>query len=114
MPRPEHDCEAWPLIEGLVKLDEMKKMMPYITTGGSVFRGMVVGYYDGGGPAARIEAVLDATVMPSRVVLWREMTQLGRGYSLEDLGAEGDSTASENNDQTSSTPAGSADGSAKP
>lgn len=99
VPRPEHDCEAWPLVEGIVPLETMKQMMPYITTGGSVYRTMVVGFFDGGGPAARVEAVIDATVSPPRVLLWREMTQLGRGYSLEDLGAESGAATGQNSDQ---------------
>jgi type II secretory pathway component PulK len=80
--------ETWLLTQGIVKLDVMKKLMPYVCAGGSVFRGQVIGYYDKGGPAARIEVVIDATTKPPRIVFWRDLTHLGRGYPLETLGVE--------------------------
>jgi hypothetical protein len=48
----------------------------------------VVGYYQGSGIASRAEVVLDATGETPRVVLWRDMSHLGRGYSLETLGVD--------------------------
>jgi DNA uptake protein ComE-like DNA-binding protein len=93
-PTVEQQNEAWPYTEGLMDLATLRSMLPYITTAGSVFRGTVVGYFDGGGPAARVEVVLDATVRPARVLFWREVSQLGRGYSLSDLGAQAASAAS--------------------
>ena len=80
--------ETWILAEGIVTLDEMKAMMPYVCAGGSVFRAQVIGYFDGGGPSARLEVVLDATNQPPSVVFWRDMSNLGRGYQLEVLGIE--------------------------
>jgi hypothetical protein len=107
----EQQYETWPYTQGLVDLATMKKMLPYVTTGGSVFRGTVVGYFDGGGPAARVEVVLDATVVPPRVLFWREVSQLGRGYSLADLGAEsgvaGTSSAPSANNAGTPGPGGS-------
>ena len=83
---PEHSVETWPLTEGIVTLEQMKALMPYVTCGGNVFRGQVVGFFDGGGPAARIEVIIDATAQPPRVLFWREISHLGRGFSLDDLG----------------------------
>ena len=37
---------------------------------------------DGGGPVARIEAVIDATQNPPQPLFYRDLTDLGRGYSL--------------------------------
>jgi len=105
-PAAEQLYETWPYTQGLVDLETMKKMLPYVTTGGSVFRGTVVGYFDGGGPAVRVEVVLDATVVPPRVLFWREISQLGRGYSMADLGAESGVAGSPSTDN-----AGSADAS---
>ena len=85
---PSQLYETWVLTEGIVTLEEMKQMMPHICTGGSVFRAQIVGYFDDGGPSARIEVVLDATNQPPSVVFWRDMTNLGRGYPLEVLGTE--------------------------
>jgi len=79
---------TWLLCEGLVTLDQMKVLMPMVTGGGSVYRAQVVGYFDEGGPAARIEVVLDATQSPARVVFWRDLSHLGPGYPPETLGVE--------------------------
>lgn len=80
--------ETWLYSEGIVTLAEMKALMPFVTGGGHVFRGQFVGYFDGGGPSARFEAILDATVQPARILFWRNMSHLGRGYPLETLGIE--------------------------
>jgi hypothetical protein len=78
---------TWLLTEGLVPLDEMKQMLPHICTGGDVFRAQVVGSFDAGGPAARVEAVFDTSGGSPRLLFWRDISHLGRGWPLEDLGA---------------------------
>jgi hypothetical protein len=78
--------ETWLLTQGLVTLDEMKALMPFVCAGGSVYRAQVIGYYDDGRAASRLEVVLDATQQPARVLLWRDISHLGRGYALETLG----------------------------
>ena len=60
--------------------------MPFVCAGGSVYRAQVIGYYDDGRAASRLEVVLDATQQPARVLLWRDISHLGRGYALETLG----------------------------
>ncbi|NLX95641.1 MAG: general secretion pathway protein GspK [Rhodopirellula sp.] len=79
---------TWLLTEGIVDLETMKKLLPYVTGRGSVYRAQVIGFFDRDGPSARIEAVFDATQRPARIVFWNELTLLGRGYPLESLGAE--------------------------
>lgn len=78
--------ETWLLTEGLVTLAEMQMLMPFVCAGGSVYRAQVIGYYDDGRAASRLEVVLDATQQPARVLLWRDISHLGRGYALETLG----------------------------
>jgi len=85
---PGRRHETWILQEAIVTLDEMKALMPYVSAGGSVFRGQIVGYFDQQGPAARVEFVTDATAAPPRLLFYREMSHLGRGYPLETLGIE--------------------------
>ena len=80
--------ETWILAEGIVTLDEMKALMPFVTGGGSVYRAQVIGYFDRGGPAVRIEALLDGTTVPARIRLYRDLSHLGRGYPLETLGID--------------------------
>ena len=78
--------ETWLLTEGLVTLDEMRTLMPFVCARGSVYRAQVIGYYDDGKAASRLEVVLDATQQPAGVLLWRDISHLGRGYALETLG----------------------------
>jgi DNA uptake protein ComE-like DNA-binding protein len=87
--------ETWILTQGIVTLEEMRSLTPMICGGGDVYRMQVVGYYDDGGASARLEVVLDATQLPPRVLLWRDISHLGRGHALETLGAALGSTAME-------------------
>jgi hypothetical protein len=52
-----------------------------------VYRAQVVGYYQDGEASARAEVIVDATGDIPRVVFWRDISHLGRGYSVETLGA---------------------------
>jgi DNA uptake protein ComE-like DNA-binding protein len=80
--------EAWILTEGIVDLEQMRSLLPFICAGGEVFRAQIVGYFQGGGPAARAEVVFDATAETPRVLFWRDISHLGRGYALETLGVD--------------------------
>ncbi len=85
---PSQNYETWIYTNGIVKLAQMKSLMPYVTAGGSVYKAQIVGYFDGGGPAARSEAIIDAsdtTTGAARIVFWRDMTHLGRGFPLDTL-----------------------------
>jgi hypothetical protein len=83
---PSRRYETWLLAEGIVTLAEMKVLMPFICGGGNAYRAQVVGYFQGGQAASRAEVVFDATSPLPRIVLWRDLTHLGRGYSIETLG----------------------------
>jgi DNA uptake protein ComE-like DNA-binding protein len=84
--RPEQVYETWLLSDGIVELDEMKKLMAMVTTGGSVYRAQVVGFFDAEGPANRLEVVIDATQASPIVRRRWELKELGPGYSREVLG----------------------------
>jgi len=86
--KPNRRHETWLLAEGAVTLSEMKLLQPFICSGGHVYRSQVVGYFQNGEGAARAEAIFDATGALPRVVLWRDMSHLGRGYALETLGID--------------------------
>lgn len=85
---PNRRFETWLLAEGIVSLQEMQLLMPFMTAGGDVYRTQVVGYYEGGGASARTEVVFDATDTDPRVLFWRDLSHLGRGFALETLGIE--------------------------
>lgn len=77
----------WLLTEGLVSLEQMKALLPYVTGGGDVYRAQIVGYFDEPAPATRVEVVLDATGPIPRQVYWKNLRDLGLGYSRQQLGA---------------------------
>ncbi|MEK6236695.1 MAG: general secretion pathway protein GspK, partial [Planctomycetales bacterium] len=80
--------ETWLVGEAIVTLDEMKQLMPFVTAGGSAYRAQIVGYFEQGGPSARIEVIVDATAEAPSVLLWRNLSHLGRGWAVETLGVE--------------------------
>ncbi|MFM8252788.1 MAG: general secretion pathway protein GspK [Planctomycetota bacterium] len=86
--KPNQRFETWLLTEGIVTLDEMKSLSPFVCAGGDVYRGRIVGYFQGGQAASRAEVVFDAAQSPPRIILWRNVSHLGRGYPLETLGVD--------------------------
>ena len=86
--RPNRRHETWLMIEGVVTLNEMRALVPFITGGGDVYRTQTVGYFEGGHASARAEVIIDATSPLPSVVSWRDISHLGRGYALETLGVE--------------------------
>ncbi|MCA9086216.1 MAG: general secretion pathway protein GspK [Planctomycetaceae bacterium] len=82
---------AWILAEGLVDLQTLRDLGPYITTGGDVYRFQAVGHFDAGGPTTRLEAIVDASEYPPVVKLVRDLTTLGRGFHPQFLKSTTDS-----------------------
>lgn len=78
--------ETWLLTQGIVTLEQMKTLSPFVCGGGDVYRAQVVGYFEDGSAFSRQEVVLDATQPQPKVMLWRDLTELGRGHPLEVLG----------------------------
>ncbi|MDB5339772.1 MAG: Type secretory pathway component PulK-like protein, partial [Planctomycetaceae bacterium] len=85
-PLPDTDGKRsntlWLYAESIVDLPTLRKLNPYLTGRGDVFRLQVMGHFDGGGPVARVEAVIDATQNPPQAIFFRDLTDLGRGYTL--------------------------------
>ena len=75
-------------MDGFVDLPTMKQLMPYITTGGSVFRAQVIGKFDKEGPTARIEAVIDATNHPAQILFWKDISQMNGSFPVEPSAAD--------------------------
>ena len=80
------ETTAWLVTEGHVTLQQMRQLDRYLTTQGHVFRAQVVGFFDRGGPVSRVEVLIDATQRPPRVILQKDLTNLGRGYTPKQLG----------------------------
>lgn len=79
---------AWLYFNGWTDLDTLRQLDPYITSRGDVFRVQAVGFYDGGGPFARVEAVIDGTRSRPTILFQRDLTDLGRGFTLPQLSGE--------------------------
>lgn len=64
---------AWLLYEGLVDLKSLRRIAPYLTTHGDVYRIYSMGYFDRGAPTAFVEAIVDASEMSPRIISFREL-----------------------------------------
>ena len=84
-----HRQPTWLLTEGLIDLEQMKALLPWLTCGGDVWRLQVVAGFEQGGPMQRAEVVLDATVAPPRQVYWKDLRLAGPGFSHDVLGGGG-------------------------
>jgi DNA uptake protein ComE-like DNA-binding protein len=71
---------VWLLSEKIVDKETMKKLLPYLTTGGDVYRAQIAGFFDGQGTVSRAEVVIDATVKPPRQVFSKDLTMFGSGF----------------------------------
>jgi len=74
------DSVGWLYTENVVDLATLRNIAPLLTGGGDVYTTQIMGYFDAGPPLVRIEAVIDATQKPAKVIKVREMTPLGIGY----------------------------------
>jgi len=68
-----------------VPLAKVKAIESYITARTQVYRFQSLGYYQGGGPTARIEAVVDGNNGRPRIVYRRDLGELGSGFDMNGL-----------------------------
>jgi hypothetical protein len=71
---------AWLITEADILPSVVSMFSNYITTYSQVFRFQVVGYYEYRGPQVRLEVVVDANNGRPRILHWRDLTDLGKGY----------------------------------
>lgn len=81
----QHNTTGWLYFEGLVDQDTMEALDPYFTARGDVYKAQVFGFFDGGGPITRLEAMVDGTQNPPRIIFQRDLNDLGHGYSRTQL-----------------------------
>ncbi len=93
--------ETWLMSQGIVTLKEMKTLAPFVTAGGDVYRAQIVGYFDGNEVSARAEVVFDATTAMPRILSWKDISHLGRGYARETLGVDLQELSSPSNNSQS-------------
>jgi hypothetical protein len=80
---PIYQTVAWLLTDASFPPSTLRTLERYITARSQVYRLQAVGYFDGGGPTARIEAVIDTNAGRPRIVYWRDLTELGKGFNLQ-------------------------------
>ena len=80
--------ETWIWLQGIVDLDTMRQLMPFICCGGDVYRAEIVGYFDDGQVTARSEAILDTTADIPRILFQRHKSHLPAAYDIETLGRD--------------------------
>ncbi len=78
--------ETWIMTTGICTMEQMRTLAPFMTCGGSVHRAQVVGYFQGGTAASRAEVIWETSSVLPRVLFWRDISHLGRGYAVETLG----------------------------
>ncbi len=83
---PIYKTHAWLLTEAKLDVKTIKLIEPYITTRAQVYRFQAVGYAENGGPVSRIEAVVDANQGRPRIVYWRDLSELGKGFDINAAG----------------------------
>ncbi len=76
---------GWVFIQGYADLVTMRQLDRFITSRGDVHSVQVLGHYDSGGPIARVEAVIDGSQTPAKVVFQRDISHLGPGYPVSEL-----------------------------
>jgi type II secretory pathway component PulK len=74
-----YQTPAWLYTQANISIDKLKALERYITARTQVYRVQVLGYFDQGGPAVRMEAVIDTNNGYPRIVMVRDLTELGRG-----------------------------------
>jgi type II secretory pathway component PulK len=81
-PDPVFQTPAWLMINANISATTMQALERYLTARGQVYRFQAIGYFDANGPASRIEAVVDTNNGRPRIVYYRDLTSLGKGFDL--------------------------------
>lgn len=79
---PIYQTPAWLLTEANLSASKLQALERYLTTQTQVYRVQSLGYFDRGGPVARIEAVVDTNAGKPRIVYWRDLSILGKGFDI--------------------------------
>ncbi len=79
---PIFSTPAWLIAEADVDATVLRTLERFITARSQVYRFQAIGHFTRGGPARRIEAIVDTNRGRPRIVYWRDLTELGRGFNL--------------------------------
>ncbi len=79
---PVYQTPAWLLTEANLPASKLATLERYLTAQTQVYRVQSLGYFDKGGPIARVEAVIDTNAGKPRIVYWRDLSALGKGFEI--------------------------------
>jgi hypothetical protein len=82
---PIRATAGWLVSQGIVDIPTMVTLDRFVTGRGQVYRAQVIGYFGEGGGYTRLEATIDATEYPAKILSVSDLTELGRGYTSEQL-----------------------------
>jgi type II secretory pathway component PulK len=82
-PDPIFQTPAWLMTEANFSQKTLQSIERYVTARSQVYRVQSLGYFDGGGPTSRVEAVIDTNGGRPRIVYWRDLTELGKGFDVQ-------------------------------
>jgi type II secretory pathway component PulK len=98
-PDPSFQTVAWLVLQANFSISKMQTLENYITARTQVYRIQSLGYASNGGPVARVEAVIDTNLGRPRVLYWRDLSELGKGFDLSQ--ANSNNSGSNNSGSTS-------------
>lgn len=78
---PEYSTGAWLVTQAGMRPDLFTQLVPYITGTTTTYRVQSIGYFASGGPVVRVEAVIDTNQGKPRIVYFRDLTDLGGGFT---------------------------------
>ncbi|HYT95300.1 MAG TPA: hypothetical protein VEL76_41665, partial [Gemmataceae bacterium] len=81
-PEEVYQSPAWLITQAKLKVSTVKALEKYITTRSQVYRFQVIGYLDGGGPITRLDVAIDTNNGNPRVVHYRDLSELGKGFDI--------------------------------
>lgn len=77
----EYRTGAWLHTQAGMRMEIFKNIETYITGYTQTYRIQSIGYFATGGPVARVEAVIDTNGGFPRIVYFRDITELGGGFT---------------------------------
>jgi hypothetical protein len=80
---PVYQTPAWLLLDANLAPSKLQALERYVTGRSQVYRVQALGYFEKGGPVARIEAVIDTNAGQPRIVHWRNISELGKGFEIQ-------------------------------
>jgi type II secretory pathway component PulK len=84
-PDPIYQTPAWLITEARLPPNTLRTMERFITARTQVYRVQSVGHFEKGGPTVRVEAIIDTNRGRPRIVYWRDLSELGRGFDLSGM-----------------------------